>query len=325
MKIYPLRFQPVYKDYIWGGDKILRFFHREEKPGTYAESWEVSDREDGMSIVSNGEYQGKSLHQLMKKFGCDLCGEPLSRFPLLIKIIDAHEKLSVQVHPDDASAKKLGSEAKTEMWYVLDADDKASTYAGFKKEVDEAAFRKALKEKTVMDLVHQIPVVQGDVIYIPGGTVHAIGEGCLLLEVQQNSNTTYRVYDYDRAGKDGKMRPLHIEEAVQVLHWDMDEKKLFKKPKLIEQTPEMERYEIIQCPYFHLERLHLQSTISSSTNHKSFHIFFAVKGKGIISSEGKKEVLKPGVTYLIPAAAKDWRIDPDPSMVVLKISLSSRQ
>ena len=325
MNIYPLRFQPVYKDYIWGGDKILRFFHRDEKPGIYAESWEVSDREDGMSIVSNGEYRGMSLHELIEKFGKDLCGRTFSRFPLLIKIIDAHERLSVQVHPDDESAKRLSSESKTEMWYVLDAEDKASIYAGFKKKVDEISFRKALEEKNVMSLIDRIPVVQGDMIYIPGGTVHAIGEGCLLLEVQQNSNTTYRVYDYDRTGADGKKRALHIEKAIQVIHWDPDEKTLFKKPELINRTPGLEQYEIIQCPYFHIDRLHLKSSISSSSECKSFHIFFAVEGEGIISVQGNREALRAGITYIIPAAAKNWRIDPTSSMVVLKISLSLRQ
>ena len=200
--LYPLRFKPVYKDYIWGGDKIIRLYNRQEPHGIYAESWEVSDRADGMSVVSVGPLAGKSLRDVVQTYPFDLFGAKVQAqvFPLLVKLIDSRDRLSVQVHPDVEMAKKYGGEAKTEMWYVLDAEPGAGVFAGLKSGVDAKALSEAMQTDRFEEILTRIPVTKGDAIFIPGGLVHSIDAGCLLLEVQQNSNTTYRIYDWNRRG-----------------------------------------------------------------------------------------------------------------------------
>ena len=178
-KLYPLLFEPVYKDYLWGGDKILKTYNREAPPGIYAESWELSDRDDGMSVVANGPWKGKTLHELVDDLGPDLLGTGASvagakTFPLLIKLIDSHKRLSVQVHPDDDTADRCGGEAKTEMWYILDAEPGAGVFAGLQPGVDEEAFQEALDEERFKEVLTSVPVRKGEAVFMPGGRVHAI-------------------------------------------------------------------------------------------------------------------------------------------------------
>ncbi|MEI6809451.1 MAG: type I phosphomannose isomerase catalytic subunit, partial [bacterium] len=219
--IYPLLFQPVYKDYLWGGNRIQKKYGRKIPPGTYAESWEISDRPEGMSVVTNGRFAGRSLGSLVTEFGARLVGDDFAgrRFPLLIKLIDARLRLSVQVHPSDANAAAVKGEPKTEMWYVLDACAGARAFVGLKKAVTGKSFDLAVRTGCLASMLKPVKMETDSAILVPGGTVHSIGEGLLILEVQQNSNTTFRVYDWGRVGQDGKARPLHVAEAKKSIIW----------------------------------------------------------------------------------------------------------
>ena len=310
-QLHPLRFKPVYRDYIWGGNKIIRMYNRQEPPGTYAESWEVSDRTDGMSVVCNGPLAGLNLHDVVQAFQADLLGAKLraEAFPLLIKLIDSRERLSVQVHPNDQAAKKYGGEAKTEMWYVLDAEPDAGVFAGLKFGVNAKAFNKAMQSKRFSEILTRIPVSKGDAIFIPGGLVHAIDAGCLLLEVQQNSNTTYRIYDWDRVGAGGKPRPLHVKEALQVIRWDArDNPKV--QPRDLGNCGGNHFWEILRCPYFRVERILLSERMPLGGDGGSFAILFVASGRVLIESGGAAEMLGPGNTCLVPAALKDCLLKP---------------
>ncbi|MCB1068439.1 MAG: class I mannose-6-phosphate isomerase, partial [Simkania sp.] len=180
--LYPLFFKPVYKDYLWGGRRILTEFNRNEPEGIYAESWEVSDRLDGMSLITNGPLKGKTLHDIVQSHPKALFGEAhhSGRFPLLLKLIDAHDNLSIQVHPDDKRAKTYGGEAKTEAWYVLDATEDAVIYAGFNAHYPQEIVNRNLATRDILSMMHTIPVEKGDMIFIPGGRLHAIGKGCFV-------------------------------------------------------------------------------------------------------------------------------------------------
>ena len=310
--LYPLCFKPVYKDYIWGGDKIVRRFHRNEPPGVYAESWEVSDRSDGMSVVSNGPLTGRTLHELVQKLGHSLVGARVKStvFPLLIKLIDSRERLSVQVHPNDDTAARYGGDAKTEMWYLLDGDPGAGVFAGLKPGTNERVFKEAMQTKRFRDILNRVPVNPGDAVFIPGGRVHAIDAGCLLLEVQQNSNTTYRIYDWDRVGAVGKPRALHLEEALRVINWkDQGNPKVV--PRKLESQGVKERWQILKTEYFLLERLVVSGPFKTRGDGQTFEIFFVPSNGFQLSWAGGSEILPAGTSCLVPAAMADYQMRPD--------------
>ena len=218
MNKYPLLLKPTIKDYLWGGTKLKTDFGFKTEKDIAAEAWVLSLHKDGMNIVLNGEYSGKPLNEVLETWGKSALGknaERFSYFPILIKLIDAKQKLSVQVHPDDKYALSVeGEYGKTEMWYVVDCDEGAELIYGFKEDISKEEFESRIKDNTLTEVCNFVPVNKGDVFFIEAGTLHAIGEGILIAEVQQNSNTTYRVSDYGRLGADGKPRPLHIEKAV---------------------------------------------------------------------------------------------------------------
>ena len=320
--LYPLRFRPVYKDYIWGGDRIIRTFRRAEPPGIYAESWEVSDHPDGMSRVANGPLAGRTLHELVEQLGVDLLGTGTRSpvFPLLIKLIDARETLSVQVHPNDETAKKYGGEAKTEMWYILDAEPGARVFAGLRPGMTKKAFEQAIKNNTLDQVLVSVPVSSGDVVFMPGGRVHAVDAGCLILEVQQNSNTTYRVYDWGRVGADGKPRQLHIKQALQVITWD-DPASAKIKPQRIRSEGRNEFWEVLTSAYFRMERGVLAEPLTIRSDGRSFTTVFIASGRASVESEGVLEPAGPGMTYLIPAGLKECTITPQSGTCeILKIT-----
>lgn len=319
----PLVFEPVYKDYIWGGDWIIRKYGRSAPPGVYAESWEVSDREDGMSVVRGGPMAGRSLRDAIREWGAALLGSRVrdARFPLLIKLIDSRERLSVQVHPDDASAARHGGEAKTEMWYVLDCEPGAGVFAGLKPGVDAGAFQRAMEEKRFRDILTRVPVKAGDAIFIPGGLVHAIDAGCLLLEVQQNSNTTYRIYDWDRVGPDGKSRPLHIAEAMKVIRWDLGDAARVT-PKPLPAANGNTRALVVESPYFRVEKIALAGPQDVSGDGSAFQVVFVVSGNARIVWGGASEALPPGTSCLVPAALRGVKLEPvAPGAEIARITL----
>ena len=232
--VYPMTFKPVYKDYPWGGTRIPETYNRDVPPGICAESWELADHNDGMSIVANGLLAGKTLREVLQDNPSGIMGTRTAgeRFPLLIKLIDAKQKLSVQVHPNDTTAAEFGGAAKTEMWYLLGEND-AQVYCGLNEGVTKESFTQAVAEGTSGETMRAIPVQKDSAVFVRGGRIHAIDEGCLILEIQQNSNTTYRIYDWDRTDNDGKPRELHIEQAINVINWSNTENALVQ-PELLQ-------------------------------------------------------------------------------------------
>jgi mannose-6-phosphate isomerase len=216
--LYPLTFQPIFKERIWGGRNLATFHAKALPPeGRIGESWEISDRPGDQSVIARGPLQGKTLHWLMEQCPAELLGprrEMPPRFPLLIKIIDARETLSLQVHPPPDKAAELGGEPKTEMWYVARAAPGAEFFVGLKKGVSRAAFESKLARQSVAECFHRIPVKPGDAMFLPSGRVHALGAGTMIFEIQQNSDTTYRVFDWNRLDEHGKGRPLHLEQSL---------------------------------------------------------------------------------------------------------------
>jgi mannose-6-phosphate isomerase len=306
----PLCFRPVYKDYLWGGRRIPELFHRAAPSGAVAESWELADREEGMSVVEGGPWAGKTLADLVAEEGAELIGmaSPRGRFPLLIKLIDAAQRLSVQVHPHDDNAARTGGDPKTEMWIVLAAAPGAAIIAGLKPEVDEELFRCALSENRVQDLMNRIEVKAGDAAYVPGGRVHAICEGCLILEVQQNSNTTYRLYDWGRVDSDGRPRDLHIDRAMEVIHWDEGPAGLCR-PEPLRGADGLRGALIQESPYFRVERWALERGAGLSCDGRTFAAVFSPQP--LRASGGGEAIDAPGGrTVLFPAASESVRIEP---------------
>ena len=322
--LYPLIFEPVYKDYLWGGRKIMDVYHRPTVPGAiFAESWEISDRPEGESCVENGPLAGSALHALIQQYGTDLLGKNHAdtSFPLLIKLIDARQCLSVQVHPNDRNAAMVGGEAKTEMWYVLQADEGAAVYAGLTELATSATFREAIETHQFGPLLQRIPVQPGSIIYIPGGCVHAIDAGCLLLEVQQNSNTTYRIYDWGRIGTDGNPRPLHIDKALQVINWEHQQPPL-RQPAPCETTSGLSRQLLLSTDYFILNRLPMDGPVTLPPDASTFRALFAETGSLTIRCAGADYHLPHGRTCLLPAALPECTLIPNnPSTSLLEIVL----
>lgn len=301
------RFAPVYKDYLWGGDRIRSLFRPDLPPGVYAESWEVADRPEGMSVVLRGPLAGRTLGELARAHRTALVGRGFKgeRFPLLVKIIDARETLSVQVHPDEEAGRRWGGEPKTEMWYVLEASPDAFVYRGLKPGVDAKTFAASLGGPDALSLLNQMPVQAGDAIYIPGGCVHAIGAGCLLLEIQQNSNTTYRLHDGGRVDAQGRPRELHVEQGLRVLR--------------AETPPNDHR----TSPFFRFEHVLLDRPRQLAGDGSSFQIIFAVRGAVGVG----EETLQTSQTALIPADSKSCLVRPaEGAAEIARVTLpSSRQ
>ena len=318
---YPLLFTPVYKDYIWGGQRLRTCYARTETPAVCAESWEISAHADGLSLVSNGPLAGQSLATLAKEYGAALtgtCAPQATQFPLLFKLIDAQESLSVQVHPADDTAAQTGGEPKNEAWYVVDRTPGAALYAGLKAGTTIDSFRMAMTEGTAPQQLFHLPVEPGDALFIPGGLVHAIGAGCLIFEVQQTSNTTYRLYDWGRVDAQGNSRPLHVQQAFQVIDAHLPEPHLLRLPA----TPPPNRnawQTVLNCNYFTLHRTELRAAEQITLRETSFCALFALSGKTIVSVGGIRETMIPGTSCLIPAKAGSFTLQPadQPSTVLL--------
>ncbi|MFT5124462.1 MAG: mannose-6-phosphate isomerase [Kiritimatiellia bacterium] len=298
--LYPLTFDPIYQTYIWGGRQLADVYGRSIPGEPCAESWELSDRPDGMSIVREGPLVGTSFRTLIETRAVELFGhEPPPVFPLLIKILDAKTTLSVQVHPNDVTAASRGGEAKSELWYVLSAEPGAKVYCGLKPGCTETSLRAAIEQEQLEDFLEVIEVTKGNVINVPGGCVHAIASGCLLLEVQQNSNTTYRLYDWNRRGPDGQPRALHIDQAMEVIDWESaDCGKVAVKADASRCT------KLLSTPYFTLERLDLSDPVDFQTQGR-WHILFVESGQLHIDDT----VLNAGQTCLIPACLASVRLE----------------
>lgn len=309
---YPLLFAPVYKDYIWGGQRIATRYGRPGTPPVCAEAWAISAHADGMSLVSNGPFAGQPLAKLAAQFGAALTGTLArrpDRFPLLFKLIDARENLSVQVHPGDDNAGLVGGEAKNEAWYVLDRTPGSLLYVGLKPGTTPASFRTAMSKGTAPQQLFQLAVEPGEALFIPGGMVHAIGAGCLIYEVQQTSNTTYRLFDWGRFDASGQPRPVHIQQAFQVIDPALPE------PHMIRPSPPIHDYRnhwntLLGCKYFHLRRLDLRCPEQIALDGSTFYALFVLEGEAALSAGGVVVPLPTGTSCLVPAAVQSCNLHP---------------
>jgi len=315
--IYPLTFAPVFRDYIWGGRHLETVLGRQIPDGIVAESWEISGHASSPTFVDSGPLAGVSLPGLLSTLGLDLVGqrslEMLKRekFPLLIKLLDANQPLSVQVHPNDEYAAKHenGELGKTEMWYVLHAKPSAYLIYGLAKETTPEAFGRAAKTGELDEYLHKLPVKTGDAVFIPAGSLHAIMDGIIIAEIQQNSDTTYRVYDWNRVGADGQSRPLHIDKALEVTNFRQLQPTSYPI-ELIETFAGYKRERITACPYFNVERLTLDtgSTFRGRCDGSTFEIWGVISGAGTISWAGKPLELSAVRFTLLPAILGDFEV-----------------
>lgn len=311
MMHYPIKFNPILKEKMWGGHKLTSLLHKSSSEQNIGESWEISSVEGDVSVVSNGELKGKTLKYLIQKYKEAFVGKQNyevfgDQFPLLIKFIDASKDLSVQVHPNDTLAQKRHkSNGKTEMWYIMQADKNARLILGFDKKINENKYRDLLEQKKIMTVLNEIPVKKGDSFFINTGTVHAIGAGILLAEIQQTSDITYRIYDFDRVDNLGNKRELHTDLAVGAI--DFAVKKNYKLPySNIVNTLN----EIVVCDYFKTNLIPIKGKIILDYSAKdSFVIFICVEGKSVISIDNFVETLNVGETVLIPAEARSLSIE----------------
>ncbi|MBP3309404.1 MAG: class I mannose-6-phosphate isomerase [Ruminococcus sp.] len=308
----PFELIPPIKDYIWGGTRLRDEYGKESGLERLAESWELSCHKDGESIVADGEYAGKTLSEFLSVHP-EALGEHCTEFrdfPILVKLIDARDNLSVQVHPDNEYARKYENDnGKTEMWYIVDCDEGAELIYGFKEKITKEMFRKAIEENTLLDYVNRVPVKKGDVFFIEPGTLHAIGKGILIAEIQQSSNVTYRVYDYGRTGADGKPRELHIEKALEVTAVEPPSRK-YGQPEAVK-MPHAWRTPLAFCEYFSTVKYDISDYLQFSSPESFFHIL-VIEGEADIYCENHEDAqsedsriikLKKGSSVFVPAGA----------------------
>ncbi|SDI00591.1 type I phosphomannose isomerase catalytic subunit [Winogradskyella thalassocola] len=307
--LYPLKFQPILKDKIWGGEKLNQYFNKASESKNLGESWEISTVPNDVSVVGNGELKGKSLQELVNNYKAGLLGDKNwerfgNEFPLLIKFIDAKQDLSIQLHPNDELAKKRhNSFGKTEMWYVMQADDDANLIVGFKGEVDKATYLKHLEKNTLTEILNFDNVKEGDTYFIEAGRVHAIGAGVLLAEIQQTSDVTYRVYDWDRVDDEGNERELHNDIAIDAFDFEMKNDFRIDYAKQKDVSNEM-----VSCPFFTTNFIEIASEIAIDNTHDSFLIYMCVDGDVEVITKDSKEHISKGETILIPAEVKNFKL-----------------
>lgn len=304
--MYPLLLKAPLKDYLWGGTRLIDEFHFESDKEIAAEAWMLSCHKDGDSIVRNGKFAGMTLQQAIELLGKDALGKKAANFnyfPILIKLIDAKDRLSIQVHPDDEYALfHEGEYGKTEMWYVVDCDEGAQLIYGFNQNITQGEFLERINNNNLSPVCNYVPVKKGDVFFIEAGTMHAIGKGILIAEVQQNSNTTYRVSDYGRLGADGKPRQLHIKQAVEVTNTQ-------KPTKPYGDVGDITLYpfgtvrELASCEYFNTELINLDGNVGIYDN-DSFISLLVLNGEVSLSYTGGMMRLKKGDSVFIPAGLK---------------------
>lgn len=319
MEIYPLKFvdQPgvTLQERVWGGDGLARVLGKTLPAGKpIGESWEIADHAHAVSVVGNGAYRGLGLDALRERFGEQLIGARAlamgrGRLPLLVKFLDCQERLSVQVHPDDAyaAANEGGALGKTEMWYVIAAEPGACLWCGLKPGTDRAALERAITEDRVPDTLAAVRVSAGDCFFIPAGTVHALGGGLIVCEIQQNSDVTYRFYDWGRVGLDGKPRELHVEKSLDAIDYGATASPRCRPQ--VQNLPGGTIARLAQCPQFITEKLTVAGALAGDTGGTSFHALCAVAGEGAVSAGGQSVPLRRGESAMIPCAAGAYQIE----------------
>lgn len=328
--LYPLTFTPALRDYIWGGRNLEKLYGRRLPPGPVAESWEISGHPTAPTVVDAGPWQGQPLPAVLAACGADLVGSRAAwalerdKFPLLVKLLDAEERLSVQVHPGDeyALAHAHGELGKTEMWYILHARPGAQLILGLKPGVTRQAFRQALAENTVQACLHHLPVTADDALFVPAGTLHAILEGVVALEVMQNSDTTYRVYDWGRVGADGQARTLHVEDALEVIDFRQVEPGPYQ-PVRVANEPGIARDEISRSQYFVVEKVTLSpgAVYAGRTQGETLEIWGTLQGRSQLTWAGEAVSL-PAIRFcLVPAGLGDFAVRTLEPTLMLRVYL----
>ena len=319
--MYPLKFKNIFKSVVWGGEKIAPFKGVNTQQKNIGESWELSGVKGNESVVAEGPLAGRTITSLAEQYKGALLGEKVyaatgTEFPLLIKFIDARDDLSIQVHPDDklAAERHNGSKGKTEMWYVVQADEKAHLMSGLNKEITPEEYAAKVADNTITDVLHDYDVHDGDVFFLPAGRIHSIGSGCFIAEIQQTSDITYRIYDFGRLGLDGKPRELHTELSKAAIDYTVLPD--YKTPY---QSIKDQENELVSCKYFTTSLYELDKEVTKDMSGlDSFVIAICVEGSGSLTdSEANAVSLRQGETVLIPACSRSFTLHPEGSMKVL--------
>ena len=298
--------KPIFKDYIWGGTRLKEDFNKNTPYKITGESWEISTNKNGKSIIKNGKFKNLDLEELFQNestrkniFGTKTL--KMKKFPLLIKFIDAKENLSVQVHPNDSYAKKYENDTgKTEMWYILDCIENSKLICGFKENIEKENLKEIILNGKIKEYLNYTEIKKGDVIYVPSGTVHAILGGTLICEIQQNSDLTYRVYDWDRISKDGKKRELHIDKAIDVIDTNSKPKKISTNSKEIEN--------ILNTEYFKVDKINIKDSFTLTSSLETFYAMNVIDGTGNIYTKSNKYEINKGDSFIIPATIGECKI-----------------
>lgn len=321
MNLYPLKFEPILKERIWGGSKLLSEFNKSGATERTGESWELSACEGDESVVSNGFLAGNTLSELTEVYMGELVGDTVYEhyglnFPLLFKLIDARDKLSIQVHPDDEiAAERHNSFGKTEMWYIMDADPGAELIVGFSNECSPEKYAEAIQNDNVEALLGKVPVKKGDVIFIPAGLVHAIGEGIVVAEIQQTSDITYRIYDFNRTDDKGNRRQLHIDDALGVINFSA-----FKEPKIIYKEQKNMVVPLVSCEYFSTNLIKFDKQIIRNYGDiDSFKVYICAEGDCSIFHNDERTYISKGQTVLVPACISGVTFEPETETTLLEV------
>jgi len=321
--LYPLRFKPTFRRYLWGGRRLKTVLNKPLGPGDdYAESWEIVDHGADQSVIANGDHAEKTLHQIVTEFPQELFGQHPSfeSFPLLFKFLDAKRDLSVQVHPNDEQGSRLDPPdlGKTEAWVILDSEPDSRLYAGLKRGFDRAALAREVARGTTELCLHSFHPKPGECLFIPAGLVHAIGAGLLVAEIQQSSDTTFRLFDWNRTGADGQPRQLHIEESLETINYDFGP----AEPQIPERTADPSRERLVVCDKFILDRQTSDQTTSVGGDQR-FHMIAVLKGSLEIENDPEALPLSKGHTMLLPASSGRCAIQPTEPSIWLDIFLPS--
>lgn len=320
---YPFKLIPCYKNYIWGGSRLKQLYGKKSEFSTIAESWELACRPDGMCLIENGCFAGKPLSEALS-----LCPGSVGlwngEFPLLVKLIDAKENLSIQVHPSDSKARKeLGEAGKTEMWYIVSADPKSFLYFGLKREITADELIIHAHDGTICELLNQVPVKAGDIFSIQPGTIHAIGKGILIAEIQQNSNTTFRIYDYSRRDNQGLLRPLHLGRAAEVANL-MPIVPAECRANLQAYFPGYRLAQMFSCPYFEAYKLELAGTIRLICTKESFTHLLVVSQSAVLSTKKGSFSIHAGDSWFLPAGLGEYLLSGQSTILLSKLNEGAR-
>ena len=308
MKFYPLTFTPILKDRIWGGTKLKTYLNKPIVSETTGESWEISTVPGDISVVSNGVLKGKNINEIIDLYPEEILGKSVisrfgKQFPLLFKFIDAKEDLSIQLHPNDALARERhNSFGKTEMWYVMQADESARLVVGFKKDSNQQEYLAHLENKNLIDLLNEYPVSKGDVFFLETGTIHAIGAGVVVAEIQQTSDVTYRIYDWDRVDANGNGRELHTDLALDAINYHTTASKIDYKEEVNKSAT------VVDCPYFVTNIVSLQETFIWKRKKQAFTVFMCTNGQFEMIVNGEILRYRMGDTILIPACIENLTV-----------------